>query len=401
MQLVLFHRVLQDPAVAAAVRYVEAGTTEAYLDLVRAVLESRAPRVTGDAWADHLIHRLLLDVNPFTAAAARGEVPAELLAAAAFDLGQLQALRQLPPPAGARLPRWPGYPPAPAPELLPAARALAAAPDWGAMAPELARFYHEYGTGLFCEFRHLRWQGGRLQGVADPDPIQLDDLVRLESAKAAVVRNTEQLLQGLPANNLLLYGPRGSGKSSLVKAIANRYGRQGLRLVELDRSDLGDLPAIFRTLRDEPQRFVIFVDDLSFEESEASFKRFKAALDGTTERRPRNVVIYATSNRRHLVTERWEDRNAPTVAEVHGQDALEEQLSLADRFVRVLFTTPDQEAYLEIVEHLARRRGLAVPAERLRQEALLWERWHNARSGRAAVQFIDDLAGRLGAGAAD
>ncbi|HEY8885541.1 MAG TPA: ATP-binding protein, partial [Chloroflexota bacterium] len=213
--------------------------------------------------------------------------------------------------------------------------------------------------------------------------------------RATIQRNTQHFLAGRPANNLLLYGERGTGKSSMVKALLNAYADQGLRLVDVAKSALGDFSEIVAQLADQSQRFVVFVDDLSFDEGETGYAELKAVLEGGVEVRPDNVLIYATSNRRHLVVERFGDRLAPG-DEIHVQDTLQEKLSLADRFgVTVIFLSPDQDQYLEIVKGLARRRELPIDDVALRRRALQWASWNNGRSGRTARQFVDDLTAEL------
>jgi predicted AAA+ superfamily ATPase len=176
----------------------------------------------------------------------------------------------------------------------------------------------------------------------------------------------------------------------------HRYGPQGLRLVEVDRADLGEIGQIMRLLRTKAQRFILFLDDLSFERDETEYKRFKSLMEGGLQRRPENVLVYATTNRIHLISERHADRQGD---EVHTRDTLQEIASLSDRFGRtVIFPSPNQEEYLAIVTALAAQRGLAIPADELRQWALQWALWQNGRSGRTARQFIDDLCGRLGMG---
>ena len=196
---------------------------------------------------------------------------------------------------------------------------------------------------------------------------------------------------------MLLVRRPGTGKSSTVKALLNEHAGRGLRLVEVSRDDLGDFPWIIQQLRDRPERFILFVDDLSFDEGERDYRGLKAVLEGSVEARPSNVVLYATSNRRHLVQERWTDRESTLSAEIHGQDTMQEKLSLSDRFgIRVVFPSPDQRRYLAVVESLASQRGLALDPEVLRRRALQWAEWHNGRSGRTARQFVDHLEGELG-----
>ncbi len=387
------------------------------------------PAPAVDAWQGYLLQRLLLDENPFTLAAEKGAVPPWLLELAAHDLRALQraflvdgpVLRAaLAGPGSDRAPEaavglpawgpapWPGSPAsgqgagsAVSPELASladiAAR-LAGAPDWGACAAELAAWHRRHGAGPLARFRAFRWRDGRLVPVPEPDPITLDQLIGYADQKAAVVRNTRRFVQGLPASHVLLYGDRGTGKSATVKAVANAFAGEGLRLVELPRAQLAQLEQVLGALRGRGLRFLLFIDDLSFEDDDSTFKELKALLEGSVGARPENVVLYVTSNRRHLVRERFSDRHEgpPGTADddVHRQDTLQEKLSLADRFgLTVIYPAPDQEAYLAIVEGLAAQRGIALPGAELRRLALAWALWHNGRSGRSARQFIDDLVG--------
>jgi len=412
-RLVLYTRVLDTAPGRAMRRFVTALDTrtdveESYLDLVRAVYETGP---TGgpvvDAWQNHLLERILADENPLTLGATANQLTPEVMAAAAHDLRHLQQLFALTGPTCLSLgrltgiPTWPGWrspsPTNPAvPGLLAMGAELAAAADWGALTERLVAFHARSGAGIAATHWYMRWTDHELAGVAEPQLVSLEDLVGLHEAKATLVRNTEQFLRAGSANNLLLYGTRGTGKSSMVRGLAARYGDEGLRLVEVSHSAIATLPVLFRLLRRHVQRFVLFLDDLSFDEDATDYKAFKSMVEGALEERPANVLLYATSNRRHLVPQRWTDRNTPETAEVHWQDAMEEKLSLADRFgVTVLFPTPNQEEYLAIVEHLALHRGLRISPTELREAALRWVVWNNPRSGRAARQFIDDLAGRL------
>jgi predicted AAA+ superfamily ATPase len=258
------------------------------------------------------------------------------------------------------------------------------------------------GADAFARGRAFRWErtrgAGRLVPVPDPEPFDLADLLGVERPLARLVRNTEQFLLGLPSNHVLLYGERGTGKSSAVRGLLARYGGRGLRIVELSRRDLTDLPRVLDAVRALPQRVLVFLDDLSFAEGEGGYRELKAALEGSLEAPPGNVRIVATSNRRHLVPERRTDNAAARLdedGELHLGEALEEKLSLSDRFGLVLgFFGFDQATYLAIVEHYARKAGLAVPGEELRADALRWALDRSSRSGRTARQFVDDLAGR-------
>lgn len=262
------------------------------------------------------------------------------------------------------------------------------------MVNSMARFYNSVGCGKMGIYTAFRWiEGQGLVGVKHPDPVTLEDLIGYEKQKDTVIKNTEAFVRGKPANNLLLYGERGTGKSSTIKALANRYSPRGLRLVEVAKHQLPSFPQIVEQLRDRARRFIIFIDDLSFESYETEYKYLKAVLEGGVEINPDNVLIYATSNRRHLVQESWDDRKEQG-GEIHILDSVQEKLSLADRFgISITYTSPDQEEYLQIVEGLAKNHGIDIPVSKLREMALQWERWHNARSGRTARQFINHLLG--------
>ncbi len=247
----------------------------------------------------------------------------------------------------------------------------------------------------YWAFRWERWgSSGRLAPIAHPDLVDLDDIVGVDEAKETLVRNTAQFVGGHPSNNVLLWGERGNGKSSCVKGLLGRFAPDGLRLVEVRRWDLTSLPAVAGALRGAPFRFIVFCDDLSFGEREDDYRLLKTLLDGGLEERPDNVRIYATSNRRHLMPEAMSDNTGE--GEIHPEEAVSEKLGLADRFgLRLGFPRFDQETYLAIVDHYAKRLGLPVTRAAMHVEALRWALESGHRSGRVARQFIEDLAGRL------
>jgi predicted AAA+ superfamily ATPase len=248
----------------------------------------------------------------------------------------------------------------------------------------------------------FRWRkrdgSGRLVPVTHAHKIRLPDLRGVERQKALVERNTRQFVAGKPANNVLLTGARGTGKSSLVKALLHRFHREGLRLIEVDKQDLVDLPDLVDLVAERPERFIIFCDDLSFEASEPGYKALKVALDGSIAAPSENVLIYATSNRRHLMPEYMQENLEyhRVGEEIHPGETSEEKISLSERFgLWISFYPFDQDGYLEIVAHWLRAMDCnPADIERARTEALQWALGRGSRSGRVAWQFARDYAGR-------
>lgn len=243
----------------------------------------------------------------------------------------------------------------------------------------------------------FRWRGVRgLVAVHHPHRVDLDDLLDIDEQKEALERNTQQFLHGHPANNALLWGSRGTGKSTLIKGLLTRYAGDGLRLVEVDKGALVDLPDIVEPLRGRPERFIVFSDDLSFEADDASYKALKAILDGSVAAPPDNVLIYATSNRRHLLPEyQRENQDTRMVdGEIHHGEAVEEKISLSERFGLWLAFHPfNQNQYLDIVRRHMENLGVVFD-EQAREAALRWALTRGSRSGRSALQFARDWAGR-------
>ena len=243
-----------------------------------------------------------------------------------------------------------------------------------------------------------RWtkagNSGVLQGLPRPHTFPLARLAAVNSQMARLVRNTEQFLAGRPANNVLLTGARGTGKSSLVKALLHEYAERGLRLIEVDKNDLATLPALLLLLETRPEKFIVFCDDLSFEEGEDGYKALKTALDGSLSRRADNVLVYATSNRRHLMPE-YMDENVQTGGEIHQKEAVEEKVSLSDRFGLWLSFYPfSQDEYLAAARLWLLDFGTEWD-DAARKAALNWAQSRGSRSGRTAYQFACDWAGRL------
>lgn len=254
----------------------------------------------------------------------------------------------------------------------------------------LAIYYKKYGAGQMNRYRAFKWDKTEgFIGISNCDPISLDKLIGCDYQKQALIKNTENFLMGKSANNALLFGDSGTGKSSCVKALLNEYYKEGLRMIDLSKSDFLYFNRILAKLRDRGLKYIVFLDDLSFEEFETEYKYMKALIEGGVEIKPDNVLIYATSNRRHLIRETWNERQGE---EVHIGDTQQEKLSLADRFgLALTFTSPNQNAYLKIVFELAKQYSIDVPENILREKAIKWELIHGGRSGRVARQFINSL----------
>nr|WP_315277964.1 ATP-binding protein [uncultured Acinetobacter sp.] len=239
----------------------------------------------------------------------------------------------------------------------------------------------------------FKWQDQQLMAIQQPRKIDLDDLKGIEKQKEKIIQNTLQFLNGLPANDVLLTGSRGTGKSSIVRALLTEYANQGLRLIEIERDDLSDLPEIQKLIADRPEKFIVYCDDLAFNAEDENYRSLKSVLDGSLQSGSSNFIIYATSNRRHLLPEFMHENtpvtrvDVPQYTELHPQEAIEEKISLSDRFGMWLSFYPmDQNLYLEIVEHYLQKAEMALTAE-ARAEALRWCQARGQRSGRAAYQF--------------
>lgn len=357
--------------------------------------ELSTERLVGNAWQNHLLERIIHDENAFSLKAQRSGVEgmgAALVDAVRADLRELQGLFEEDLRLGDLQPLRDGEP-------KPIKQSLAQSKNWPDVLETLAGHCRQHGTGTLAKHRAFRWSAGSadLEPIANPDPIRLEDLYTYEAERELLLANTEHFLAGHPANNVLLYGERGTGKSSTVKALLGRY--PALKMVEIPPGDLEDLPRLLPKLAANPGRFILFVDDLSFDEMELQYKHLKAVLEGGLETRPDNVVIYATSNRRHLVKERFSDLTKPIINdEIHQQDTVEEKLSLSDRFgITLTFITPDQERYVTIAQEIARARRLNVDRQELRMRAIRWAMYNNGFSGRTARQFVDFLTGELAA----
>ncbi len=276
-------------------------------------------------------------------------------------------------------------------------KALAAAVDVEEFKAVLTQFYKEFGVGRFGLHKAFRVEhtekGVDIVPITKIAHVQLDDLIGYEIPKKKLIDNTEAFVNGKKANNCLLFGDAGTGKSSSVKAILNQYYDQGLRMIEVYKHQFQDLNDIIAQIKNRNYKFIIYMDDLSFEEFEIEYKYLKAVIEGGLEKKPENVLIYATSNRRHLIRETFRDK-LDRDEDMHTNDTVQEKLSLVARFgVTIYYGGPSKKEFQEIVRRLAAKNGLDIPEDKLLAEANKWELSHGGLSGRTAQQFIDYLLG--------
>ena len=407
--------VMDKPAMAALYRLVcdcaHDGTSQeeltyAYCEVYNAWLATAAQGKGGFPRA--ALEAVLFEDSPVAQMCARmdaSRLPYSVMNALGHDLEVLGRLTNIDPAMFMRLCERAGMPGKLAARLPMWEPALGSGEfdprvDVGMLSRDGARrvmaFFRKHGTGLFASCPGSTWVGVSdkyplgLRGIASPDPIRLEDMVLYEKERGTLVENTKRLLAGRQACNILLYGDKGTGKSATVKALLSSLWLEGLRIVEVPLAHLTNLPAIFSILRDQPGKFIVFVDDLAFGDSCPEYTALKTVLEGGLEARPQNVVVYATSNRRNIVRQRFSERQD----DVNERDTLEEKFSLADRFdLRLTFMAPSQDEYFTICQALLDARGIEYDWEALMPRARQWTVGHNGCSPRIARQFVDLIAG--------
>ena len=270
---------------------------------------------------------------------------------------------------------------------------LAGLPRWRAAAPfdfdSLTQFYRDHGAGLFAKYRAFLWEDGSLVPVADPDCPKPEDLLGYEHQRGQVEQNTRLMIAGRQANNVLLFGDGGTGKSATVKSMLHLPGTEDLRLIEVEKENLTGMPQLIRSLAGRRQKFILFIDDLAFDQDDKTYSALKTILEGTLEKRPANVAIYATSNRRHLVRQTFADRAGD---EVDTFETISEKTALAERFgLHIPYLTMNKAGYLALVDHLAAQAGISMDRDALHAQAMTWEIRHAGRTPRVARQFVASL----------
>ncbi len=378
--LAVFRALLRDPVIAALMDYWKAGSTEEavsrYGAFVSALYDTGKRTLAG--YVQHIVTN---DENAYIRMIGKGAAPEEALEEnVCQELSILQAVADLTPEKMREGLAWEGY-----------------LPGFSVKKVDIDRSYRErcrnigkLGYGIYAKHRMFFLdEQGRIIPVQNPDSIRLGDLIDYQREKKIMINNTLALLAGKPAANILLTGDAGTGKSSTVKAVVNELWEKGLRILEVRKEQLHAIPAILDELNTNPLKFILFIDDLSFQKDDDNFSALKAILEGSVSARSRNVVIYATSNRRHLVKESFSNRDGD---DVHRNDTMQEILSLSERFgIQITFQKPDKQTYLHIVHQLAKDRGVTLEEGELDALAERFALARGGRSARAATQFVDGL----------
>lgn len=380
---VIFRSLLKDPALALLARLVQQSQDLSeqlrnYADFVAALYAKT------DDFSLYLLNLALEDENIYMLKKSQNRpVSPELSACLQYELQTLQALSSV---TGAQVRQLIGYD-----GFLPIWRNSSV--NFAAAYQKRVEQVSHYGYGIFAKHHMFMIRKSAVTPVQHPDTIQLSQLIGYEPQRKIVVDNTLALLHNKPAQNILLYGDAGTGKSSTVKAVVNRYKEDGLRLIQIAKKQLRDIPSVIDALSQNPLKFILFIDDLSFSENDDDFSALKAILEGSVSARTSNIVIYATSNRRHMIKENFADRQG---SELHENDTIQELISLSERFgLTVSFMKPGRDEYLEIVKGLAAQYHLLMPQDRLILEAEQFALHHSGRSARTARQFIEYALSRV------
>ena len=377
--LSVFRQLLADPVVQKLDALLGASTDSEIVDAWGDFAAALYPHSVS--LTDYLLTLVLEDENVYMLKRAQ-DLPVDpmLEAAVRSDLQTLQQLAAFSPDQLAGVPEL---------EL----------PRWKSDTRDFTEIYfarleqiHAYGYGVFAKYTTFMIQSGALVPVRHPDAITLEELGGYQRERQMVIDNTLALIEGRPAANTLLYGDAGTGKSSTVKAVANAYASRGLRLIEIKKNQLHEIPHLVDQLSKNPLKFILFIDDLSFSRDDDNFAALKAILEGSVSARAANLAVYATSNRRHLVKEDFSDRQG---TDLHVSDTIQELTSLSDRFgLTITFQKPGKQVYLEIVHDLALQNGVTLPVEELDKQAEAFAIGRGGRSPRAAKQFVDFLCSK-------
>lgn len=377
--LCVFRQILSDPVIAAFCAYLEAPTNSAYAGFVAALYETNGGNIS-----EHIRELCENSCNVYVTTLGKGEeAPDHIYYSLVSELNILQEVADLTKEKLCSLLEYKGF-----------------LPDFVSSKLNIKDHYlhrtaniEKYGYGIYAKNRMFYVDAqDKIVPVHNPDRTELAQLVDYERERKIILDNTKALLSGKPAANILLTGDAGTGKSSTVKAVANALWQEGLRIIEVRKDQLRAIPVILDELSTNPLKFVLFIDDLSFLKDDDNFNALKAVLEGSVTAKSSNVVIYATSNRRHIIKEKFSDREGD---DVHRNDTMQELISLSERFgIHVSFSKPNKETFLHIVHHLAEESGLDIPEEELDAQAERFALERGGRSARLARQFIDGLLSR-------
>ena len=377
--LCVFRDVLKDPVISALCKYLESdGDTAKTVGLYSEFVSKLYTGGQTD-FSKYVSGLLRCCDNPLVRRIGEGKsIPAVMKLSAEYELSVLSALAALTPKKlredlryDGKLPEW-----------------ETSKVDLVAEFSDQAKNISKHGYGIYAKYRAFYLSGGEILPIKSPDGIRLSELIGYSREKKLIIDNTVALLSGKPAANILLTGDAGTGKSSTVKAVVNELWSEGLRILEIKKEQLHCLPEILSELNRNPLKFIIFIDDLSFTQNDDNFSALKAMLEGSVSAKAQNVVIYATSNRRHLIKEKFSDREGGD--DIHRSDTMQETVSLSERFgLHITFSKPDKATYLEIVRSLCCARGISYDPEKLELAAERFALSRSSRSARAAKQFVD------------
>ncbi|MCH4239076.1 MAG: ATP-binding protein [Oscillospiraceae bacterium] len=391
--LSIYKGILQRTVPKALYRLLWAQSRETFLRAWGEFFAALCERDSSESFAEHLTGTALYDENGFSLAAAAGKntFAPSMMDAVQRDLQIILGLAQLSPDDILADSGFEDLPPLPRWKCGKPVEMLSGLPS--EYLPRMAEYYRKNGCGMYARYRAFIWRDKKILPVAHPDPQKMSDLKGYEVQRGLAVDNTVAFLRNLPANNCLLYGDRGTGKSSTVKALLNEYSTEGLRVIEMPKEYLMDFPYLVDQIAAIPMHFIIFIDDLSFSKQDGTYAALKSVLQGGLAAKPANSLIYATSNRRHLLRESFSDREGD---DVHRNDTMQESLSLSDRFgLTINFINPDKAHFLDIVAQLAHQRGLDDCLPQLETGAERWATMHGGRSPRVAQQYIRDAEAKV------
>lgn len=379
--LVVFRGILKDPVVAAFSELVESRDLSPLDRIKRYSAFASKLLEEGGNWSEHLLIRILRDENPLVRSIAENREPSpSMIKMAEYELSALQQIGRI---TSACATAFTGSP-------IPLAEWTTSELDYKSRYRDFTSRINELGYGIFADYSMFFLDGGEIVPVKNPDASSFDTLSGYESERRQIAANTVALVEGRPAANALLYGDSGTGKSTCVKAVVNKLKHRGLRLIEVRKNQLDALPSLIDRLHKNPLKFILFIDDLSFSQESDNYAALKGILEGSVAARANNTLIYATSNRRHFIRERFSQRDGD---DIHINDTMEELTSLSDRFgLTVTFQRPDKELYLEIVRHYLKTYKIKLEDYLMSVKAEEFALRKGGRSARAARQFVESLA---------